>query len=252
MHFCRSLIKQKSVTVLGYHCYPRYLSSSSSGKQNYYDVLGIDKNSTRKEIRKAFLDKSKEYHPDSVARSHLSSTQLKNKFQEINEAYQVLNDPTERQVYDESIKYPKAGYSQSKWGHSGYGNYSDYQQYRAHQEFMRNQGHYWANYNRATAQDFEDLTWRSFFRWKMGQPISVANFLVMIFVLGVFVEILHTVYIFRYFNSVKKERERVMYGSNWFQSSQFDETQADRDFNRFILTSELKKSKNEKSSTTPL
>lgn len=116
----------------------------------------------------------------------------------------------------------------SNWRQGGYGNYSDYQQYRAHQEFMRQQGHYWANYNRQSFNQSEDISWKSFFRYKMGQPITVTHFLLFIFVVGVTIEIFHTVYIFRYFAAVK--RERAMFGPDWFENNKkFSEIDDDDD-----------------------
>ena len=69
--------------------------------KNYYDILGIDKNASQDDIKKAFRNLSKKYHPDRKARA--SEEEKKNaeaKFKEINEAYSVLNDQEKKNMYD--------------------------------------------------------------------------------------------------------------------------------------------------------
>lgn len=60
---------------------------------NYYDILGIDKNATKKQIKKAYKKLSMMYHPDK----NKHGTEM---FKEINEAHQVLSDETKRRDYD--------------------------------------------------------------------------------------------------------------------------------------------------------
>ena len=64
--------------------------------RDYYEVLGISRNNTEEEIRKAFRKKALEYHPDRN-----KSPDAETKFKEINEAYQVLSDPTKRAQYNQ-------------------------------------------------------------------------------------------------------------------------------------------------------
>ena len=64
--------------------------------RDYYEVLGISRNNTEEEIRKAFRKKALEYHPDRN-----KSPDAESKFKEINEAYQVLSDPTKRSQYNQ-------------------------------------------------------------------------------------------------------------------------------------------------------
>ena len=66
-------------------------------KRDYYEVLGVNKNASGDEIKKAFRKMSKKYHPDlnpgdKAAEEH---------FKEVNEAYQVLSDHDKRQRYDQ-------------------------------------------------------------------------------------------------------------------------------------------------------
>jgi len=65
--------------------------------KNYYDVLGVDRNASDADIKKAFRNLARKYHPD-VARN---KTGAESKFKEINEANEVLSDPGKRKKYDE-------------------------------------------------------------------------------------------------------------------------------------------------------
>ena len=64
-------------------------------KRDYYEVLGIDRNATEEEIRKAFRKLAFKYHPD-----HNHDDKSGEKFKEVNEAYEVLSDPEKRSAYD--------------------------------------------------------------------------------------------------------------------------------------------------------
>ena len=64
---------------------------------DYYKVLGVDKDTTQDEIRKAYRRLAKRYHPDI----NNDSPEAKERFQEINEANEVLSDPEKRRKYDE-------------------------------------------------------------------------------------------------------------------------------------------------------
>ena len=65
--------------------------------KNYYDVLGVAKNASDAEIKKAFRGLARKYHPD-VAKD---KTGAERRFKEINEANEVLSDPVKRRKYDE-------------------------------------------------------------------------------------------------------------------------------------------------------
>jgi len=56
--------------------------------KDYYKILGIDKNATQEEIKKAYRKLAKKYHPDS----NPGDKKAEEKFKEINEAYEVLGD----------------------------------------------------------------------------------------------------------------------------------------------------------------
>ena len=67
--------------------------------RDYYEVLGVSKNATDKEIKKAFSKLAFKYHPDVNAGD--KSTEAK--FKKINEAYQVLSNQANRRKYDDQF-----------------------------------------------------------------------------------------------------------------------------------------------------
>lgn len=66
-------------------------------KRDYYEVLGISKGASEDEIKKAFRQVAKKYHPDM----HPGDTECEEKFKEAQEAYAVLSDPEKRRQYDQ-------------------------------------------------------------------------------------------------------------------------------------------------------
>ncbi len=66
-------------------------------KRDYYEVLGIDKNASEDEIKKAYRKLAIKYHPDR----NPGNKEAEEKFKECAEAYDVLHDPQKRQQYDQ-------------------------------------------------------------------------------------------------------------------------------------------------------
>ena len=66
-------------------------------KRDYYEVLGVDKNATEDQIKKAYRTIAIKYHPDR----NPGNKEAEEKFKEAAEAYDVLRDPEKRQRYDQ-------------------------------------------------------------------------------------------------------------------------------------------------------
>ena len=64
--------------------------------KDYYKVLGVDKDATQKDIKKAFRKLAAKYHPDK----NPDDAEAEEKFKEVNEANEVLSDPEKREKYD--------------------------------------------------------------------------------------------------------------------------------------------------------
>ncbi len=67
-------------------------------KKDYYEILGLNKDATTEEIRKAYRKLALEFHPD---RNPSNKKEAEKKFKEINEANQILSDPEKRSKYDQ-------------------------------------------------------------------------------------------------------------------------------------------------------
>ncbi|XP_055329509.1 protein tumorous imaginal discs, mitochondrial-like [Paramacrobiotus metropolitanus] len=86
--------------VLGTSSSSRELHTSSSwcqAKKNFYDVLGVGKTASQKDIKKAYYQMAKKYHPDT----NKNDPQAQKKFQEVSEAYEILSDESKRKQYDQ-------------------------------------------------------------------------------------------------------------------------------------------------------
>jgi len=90
-----------------------------AAKRDFYDVLGVSKNASADEIKKAYRKQALEWHPDRN-----KSPEASEKFKEINEAYEVLGNPQKKQTYDQ---FGHAAFSQGGPGFGGFGGQT-YQQ----------------------------------------------------------------------------------------------------------------------------
>ena len=83
-----------------------------ASKRDYYEVLGVDKNASDSDIKKAYRKVAKKYHPDM----NPGDKEAEEKFKEATEAYEVLSDSEKRQKYDQ---FGHAAFEQGGGGYGG-------------------------------------------------------------------------------------------------------------------------------------
>ena len=91
-------------------------------EESYYDILGVKKDASEKEINRAYRKLAAKYHPDI---NHEPGPE--EKFKKINEAHEVLSDPQKRAQYDQfGSAGPNAGAGQGFGGFGGQQGYGDF------------------------------------------------------------------------------------------------------------------------------
>lgn len=80
------------------------------GTKDYYKILGVDRNASDEEIKRAYRRLARKYHPDL----NPGNKEAEERFKEINEAYSVLGDPEKRKQYDRGETFDFKGFDFSR------------------------------------------------------------------------------------------------------------------------------------------
>ena len=98
-------------------------------KKDYYEILGVPRNASQEEIKRAYRKLARKYHPDLCKKP-----ECEEKFKEINEAYQVLSDPEKRKLYDQ---YGHAAFEVGGGGQGGGVHFENFEDiFRSFGEFF--------------------------------------------------------------------------------------------------------------------
>jgi len=112
---------------------------------DYYKTLGVNKNASPEEIKRAFRELAQKYHPDKASGNA-------EKFKEINEAYQVLSDAEKKKMYDQY-----GGSFEQARAQGGSGGFDNFRDFAAYAEAMKNSGGFSAQGGPTEGWDLGDL-----------------------------------------------------------------------------------------------
>ena len=128
-------------------------------KRDYYSVLGVYRDASEEDMKKAYRKLARKYHPDL----NPNSKQSEEKFKEIQEAYEVLSDAEKRRKYDQ------LGANYQQWQRTGGQNSGgfNWNDWTANQGNTGGSGSYRVDFNEGGGPDFSD-----FFVYRLGGRVA--------------------------------------------------------------------------------
>lgn len=113
---------------------------------DYYSILGISKNATQEEIKKAYRNLAFKYHPDR----NPDDKQAEEKFKKISEAYDTLGDEKKRAEYD---RFGSAGTSYNSENSYYQNSYQNYYQQQSYSDPFGSEDSFWQWFNNSAGQN---------------------------------------------------------------------------------------------------
>lgn len=113
---------------------------------DYYSILGISKNATQEEIKKAYRNLAFKYHPDR----NPDDKQAEEKFKKISEAYDTLGDEKKRAEYD---RFGSAGTSYNSENSYYQNSYQNYYQQQSYSDPFGSEDPFWQWFNSSAGQN---------------------------------------------------------------------------------------------------
>ena len=162
----------------------RYVSLTVASS-NYYKVLDIQPNATNDEIKKAYLQKCKEYHPDR----NKGSKQMQSKFVQANEAYNVLSNVNKRREYDARQKssFYQSPIQSNKWSNQTHSRPED-----VYRQYQNQKNQEWSSYSKQSIHErwqkgFNQQSFSGSQQARYGKSYQKFSFIENRFMFGVFV-----------------------------------------------------------------
>ena len=93
----------RNTKIEGYMNEANQKAERATRNRDYYQILGINRNATAAEIKKAYRKLALKYHPDRNAESEQTKKVAQRKFQDVSDAYSVLSDPKKKEMFDQGV-----------------------------------------------------------------------------------------------------------------------------------------------------
>ena len=149
--------------------------------KDYYKILGVNKNATDAEIKKAFKVAARKYHPDLHPESEKAA--MTEKFKDVNEAYAVLSDKQKRAIYDQVGQEGYQNYARGGGASAGGRTRSSSSYYGggnpfggAYQQYAGGNGNTYYNFSSNGGGDFGGADFSDFFQSIFGGMGGMGGF----------------------------------------------------------------------------